>query len=148
MKNPSQISGYWRVWLHGPDGALKQQIEGHNVITANGLEALASYLASATTSGANTFKYVGIGTGSTAEASSDTALGGELARATGTASYVSGSIWRVTATFAAGTGTGAVAEYGLFNSSSAGTMLNRDTESVVNKGASDTLTTQVDITFS
>jgi hypothetical protein len=46
----------------------------------------------------------------------------------------------VTATFAAGSGTGAIVEYGLFNSNAAGTMLTRDVESAINKGAADTLT--------
>lgn len=43
------------------------------------------------------------------------------------------------ATFAAGTGTGALTEAGIFNASSAGTMLNRVVFATVNKGASDTL---------
>jgi hypothetical protein len=43
------------------------------------------------------------------------------------------------ATFPAGTGTGAVTEAGLFNASSAGTLLCRTVFSVINKGAADTL---------
>lgn len=143
------LKGRWRATLQGPDGGVKQVIEGDNVVCTNGKEFLASFLSSAA-AGASTFtmKYVGIGTDSTAEAAANTALGTELARQTGTASYVSNQIYRVTATFAAGTGTGAIVEYGLFSSSTGGTLLNRDTESVVNKGASDTLTVQCDLTIS
>jgi len=42
-------------------------------------------------------------------------------------------------TFGAGVGTGAVTEAGIFNASSAGTMLCRTTFSVINKAAADTL---------
>lgn len=135
--------------LRGPDGDLKQHVQGTNVVCTNGKEFLASYLASAAAGAATfTMKYIGIGTDATAELAANTALGVELARQTGTASYVSGQIYQVTATFAAGTGTGAIVEYGLFSSSTAGTMLARDTESVINKGASDTLTIVAQFTIS
>jgi hypothetical protein len=148
-KKPVELKGLWFIKLYGPDGSLKQEVEGQNVITTNGKDFLASFLQSAA-AGASTFtmKYIGIGTDSTAEAAANTTLGVELARQTGTASYVSSAIYKVTATFAAGTGTGAIVEYGLFSSSSAGTMLSRDTESVVNKGASDTLVVSTEITLS
>jgi hypothetical protein len=44
-----------------------------------------------------------------------------------------------TATFPAGTGTGAITEAGIFNASTAGTMLCRTTFPVVNKQAGDTI---------
>ena len=143
------LKGRWKAVLRGPDGQVKQEIEGDNVVCTNGKEFLASFLSSAAAGAATfTMKYVGIGTDATAEAAANTALGTELARQTGTASYVSNQIYRVTATFAAGTGTGAIVEYGLFSSSTGGTLLNRDTESVVNKAAGDTLTVQCDLTIS
>jgi hypothetical protein len=46
-----------------------------------------------------------------------------------------------------GTISGAVSEYGTFDSSSAGTMLNRDTEAVINVTASDDLVVTTEITF-
>lgn len=144
-----KLSGEWYICLYGPDGSLKEERRGHNVITTNGKEALASYLRSAAVSVVtNPFLQVAIGTGSTAESSSDTTLGTEAARTTGTATYTSGAIYEVYATFAAGTGTGAITEYGLFNSTTGGAMLSRDVESVINKGASDTLTTRLQITLS
>ena len=144
-----KLSGKWKAELRGPDGQLKDVKIGSNVICTNGKEFLASFLQSAA-AGASTFtmKYIGIGTDATAEAAANTALGVELARHTGTVSYVSNQIYQVKATFAAGTGTGAITEYGLFSSSSAGTMLARDTESVINKGAADTLTVTAQITIS
>ena len=143
------LSGKWTKELRGPDGELKQRLVGSNVICTNGKEFLASFLYSAAVAASTfTMKYVAIGTDSTAEAAAQTALGIETARTTATVSYVSNQIYQVTATFAAGTGTGAVVEYGLFSSSSAGTMLARDTEAVINKGAGDSLTVVAQISIS
>ena len=144
----TKLNGYWWIKLYGPDGELKEAREGKNVVTTNGKEALASLLASNLNSGVtNTFRYVAIGTNATAESAAQTALLTEVSRHTGTVSYVSGAIYKVTATFATGSGTGAIVEYGLFNSNSAGTMLTRDVESAINKGAADTLTIVHQITI-
>lgn len=150
-ENPRGITvkGHWIVQLYGPDGKLKDRREGNNVVVDVGKEFLASFLYSAAAA-ASTFtcKYIGIGTDSTAEAASNTALGTEVSRHTGTVSYVSNRMVQITATFATGSGTGAITEYGIFSSNSAGTMLARDTESVINKGSNDTLTVTAQITFS
>lgn len=148
-KNPCHIKGHWIVELFDENGKLKDFREGHNVICTNGLEAFANFLASSVASGV-TFPWtrIAIGSDATAEAASNTALGTELSRTTGVASYLSGAIYQVKATFATGSGTGAIAEYGLFNTSTGGDMLARDTESVVNKAAGDTLVVTHQLTFS
>lgn len=143
-----EILGHWEMKLFGPDGKLKQREAGQNVITTNGKEFLARYLTSAATTSTNTLRFIAIGTGSTPESASDTALGGELARASGSVTYTSGAIYEVAATFAAGTGTGAIAEYGLLNTSTGGTLFSRDTETVINKGAGDELQVTTKITLS
>ena len=143
------LEGRWKATLRGPDGAVKREIEGPNVVCTNGKEFLASFLSSAAAAASTfTMRYVGIGTDSTGETAANTALGTELARVSGVVSYVSNQMYRVTGTFAAGTGTGAIVEYGLFSSSTGGTMLNRDTEAVINKGASDSLEVRCDLTIS
>ena len=146
--NNCKIRGFWHVVLTGPDGAVKQSIGGENVITTVGKQYLASFLNSAATA-ATTFtaRYIAIGTNSTAEAAADTQLGTEVARHTGSVS-ASGAIYTIVATFPAGTGTGAIVEYGLLNSNTAGTLFSRDTEAVINKGAGDTLTVTHNVTFS
>lgn len=141
------LKGKWFITLYGAPGEVKEEISGYNVITTNGKEMFAQMLASCATGGTNTFRYIAIGSDATAEAASNTALGSELARAAGTASYASGAIYQVTATFASGTGTGSVYEYGLLNSTTAGTMLSRDTETLITKGANDTLTVTCQITL-
>lgn len=143
------LRGKWTLELFGPDGKLKDSRVGTNVICTNGKEFLASFLYSAAAAASTfTMKYIAIGTDSTAEAAAQTALGTEVSRHTGTVSYVSNQIYQVKATFATGSGTGAIVEYGLFSSSTGGTMLARDTESAINKGANDTLTVTGQITLS
>ncbi len=144
-----KMKGEWFITLYGPNGELKDRRQGFNVVTTVGKEFIASFLQSAVAA-ASTFtaKYIAIGTNSTAESASDTALGTEASRSTGTASYISGQIFQVTATFGAGSGTGAIYEYGLFSSNAAGTLIARDTEAVINKGASDTLTVVAQLTIS
>jgi hypothetical protein len=118
------------------------------VVCTNGKEFLASLLASAATSATNTAKYLAVGTGTGAESASDTALGTEVARHTGTVSYVSNQIYQVTATFSTGVAAGAIVEYGLLSSNTAGTLISRDVESVINVGASDTLEVVYQLTVS
>lgn len=148
-KSECQLVGKFFIELYGPDGDLIDYREGQNVVCTNGKEALASLLnAAAAAATTNTFRYIAIGSDSTAEAAANTALGTELSRHTGTVSYVSNQIYQVKATFATGSGTGSVVEYGLMNSNTGGTMLSRDTESAVNKGANDTLTVTYQLTIS
>lgn len=144
-----RVIGRWETRLYGPDGFLKDIQTGTNVVTTVGKDALAVFLNSAA-AGATTFttKYIAIGTGNTAETAADTTLSSELIRTTGTVSYVTSQIYQVSCTFAAGSGTGAIAEYGLFNSNSVGTMYARYTKSVINKGASDILVVTAQITMS
>ena len=142
------IKGYWKAELTDELGNLKDKKEGHNLVVTNGKEYLANFLASSVGAAAAwEMKFVAVGSDNTAAALANTALGTELARHTGTASYTSGAIYEVIATFAAGVGTGAIVEYGLFSSSTGGTMLSRDIEDVINKGASDTLTVTAQVTI-
>lgn len=139
---------YWST-LYGPDGEKKAEVGGDNVIVNVGKEYLASFLRSAAAAASTfTMRYVAIGTDTTAESSSDTGMNTEVSRHTATVSYVSNQIYRLTATFATGSGTGAITEYGVFSSNTNGTMLSRDIEAVINKGANDTLVVTYELTFS
>lgn len=144
-----KIEGRWFVTLYGPENEVKQYREGKNVITTAGVSALVEFLRAATSGPTtNTFRYLAVGADITSQTAADTALGSELARHTATVSAVTGGIYRLTATYVCGTGTGAITEYGVFNSSAAGDMLSRDTELVINKGANDDLVVATEITFS
>jgi hypothetical protein len=142
-----RLVGKWKSVLTRGSATIATR-EGFNVITTTGLHALADYLCSAAASATqNTFFYIAIGSDNTSEAASDTALGTELSRHTGTVTAFT-AVYQVKATFASGSGTGNVYEYGLFNANSGGKMLSRDTEGLITKGANDTLTVTAQITLS
>ena len=88
------------------------------------------------------------GVARTAAAAGQTALVTEAARQSLTSTTVSSNTVEYVAAFAAGTGTGAITEAGVLNAASGGTMLCRTVFSVVNKGASDSMTITWTITIS
>jgi hypothetical protein len=92
--------------------------------------------------------HMALGTGSAAAAAGNTALGTELDRNTLTSTTVSTNTIAYACTWAAGDGTGAITEAGIFDASSSGDMLARTVFSVVNKGASDSMTITWTITIS
>ena len=142
------LIGKWTAILTGPDGAVKDMRSGTNKVVDSGTEFLSSFFNSAATAAATfTMRYIALGTDGTAAAASNTALGTEISRHTGVVSNNSTSVFEVRATFAAGSGTGAVVEYGLLSSNTAGTLMARDIEAVINKGASDTLTVTHQLTL-
>ena len=116
-----------------------------NLVVTAGKGYVASRMKDAS---ATAMSHMGIGSGSTAAAASDTALGSQLARTSLTSTTVSGADVVYVDTFPAGTGTGAVTEAGIFNASSGGTMLCRTVFDVVNKGASDAMTITWTVTVS
>jgi len=127
--------------------ALNDEIvqEVPNLVVTAGKEYVASRMKDTS---ASAMSHMAIGTGSTAAAASQTALGSESARTGLTSTTVSGADIVYVDTFAAGTGTGAITEAGIFNASSGGTMLCRTVFSVVNKGASDAMTITWTVTVS
>jgi hypothetical protein len=133
-----KITGNVKIDVFSQDGLLKESQEIKNLVVTTGKYFIASRMVGTS---AATMGWMELGTGTTAAAVGDTTLqsaisGSRVALATNTASS---NVVTYTATFPAGTGTGAVTEAGIFNASSAGTMLCRTVFSVVNKGASDVI---------
>jgi len=116
-----------------------------NLVVTAGKNFVASRIKDAT---ASAMSHMAIGTGSTSPAAGDTTLGTETARVALTSTAVTNADVAYVSSFGAGTGTGAITEAGLFNASSAGTMLCRTTFSVVNKGADDSMTITWTVTVS
>ena len=127
--------------------ALNDEIvqEVDNLVVTTGKGYVASRMKDAT---ATAMSHMAIGTGSTAAAASDSALGSESARVALTSTTVSGADITYVATFGAGTGTAAITEAAVLNASSSGTMLCRTVFAVVNKGASDSMTITWTVTAS
>lgn len=142
MVNDSiKAKGTLQLTLIDENGKIKQQDE-HNLVVSAGLAYIASRMKDAT---ATAMSHMGVGTGTTAAAAGDTALGTALGArvaldsTTITTTSVTNDSVQYVATFGAGVSTGAITEAGIFNDLTGGTMLCRTVFSVINKGALDTL---------
>ena len=135
------IKGRLNIVLKGPDGQVKDEETVDNLIVTVGRYHIADQMAAQSEAA---MSHMAIGTGTTAAAATDTALETELDRNTlsSTTQGTSTDANKVTyiGDWAAGDGTGAITEAGIFNSASAGIMLCRTVFAVKNKGAGDTLT--------
>jgi hypothetical protein len=142
-----KVTGALRVVLTGPDGQIKDDRELKNLVVNTGLNFIASRMKEAT---ATVMSHMTLGTGTTAAAAGDTTLETEIsgARVALTSTTVTANQVTYIASFAAGTGTGAVTESGIFNASSSGTMLCRTVFPVVNKQAGDSMTVTWTVTVS
>ena len=125
------------------NGKIIQEVD--NLVVTAGKGYVASRMKDTT---ATAMSHMAIGSGSTAAAASDTALGNQLGRVALTSTTVSNAVVTYVASFPAGTGTGAVTEAAILNASSGGTMLCRTVFSVVNTGASDSMTVTWTVTVS
>ena len=141
----TKATGKLTVEIKDKDGKVKDTRELTNLVVSDGLDFIASRMKDAT---ATAMSHMAIGTGSTAAASGDSALGTEAARQALTSTTVNNNAVSYVASFAAGTGTGAITEAGVLNAASSGTLLCRTVFSVVNKGASDSMTITWTITIS
>jgi len=119
--------------------------EVDNLVVTAGKGYVASRMKDAS---ATAMSHMAIGSGTTNPAAGDTAPETQLGRVSLTSTSVSGAVVTYVATFAAGTGTGAVTEAAILNASSGGTMLCRTEFNVVNKGSSDSMTVTWTVTVS
>jgi len=129
------IKGDVVLVLTDENGNLKQRQEIKNLVVTTGLD----YISDKMVSSATTVSHMAIGTNNLAPAASQTALLAELDRNAFTTSSSSNGVCTFNAQWAAGDGTGAIAEAGIFAGSSGGTMLCRTTFDTVNKAAGDSL---------
>ena len=110
-----------------------------NLVVSAGKAFICDRIAS---NSSNVMTHMAVGTGNTTAVLGDTTLQSELARVALTVSGGTPSSNTITYTgeFPAGTGTGSLAEAGIFNAASSGTMIARTSFPVINKQASDTIT--------
>ena len=141
-----KFKGLVNIKLFGPDGNLKDSREINNLVVTAGLNHIADQLSASP--GEAAMSHMEIGTGTTAAQASDTTLETALDRNALTSRTDSNNVVTYVANWAAGDGTGAITEAGIFNAASSGTMLARTVFSVVNKGAGDTLAVSWSITLS
>lgn len=142
-----KATGRIKFDLYDESGKLQESREINNVVVTVGKNFLATWLTAATQ--ADYFmRYIGLGTGTAAATSGDTALQTELSsRVAGTLSPT-GNVWQNLAVFGPGINTGAITESGIFSESVAGTLFARQTFPVINKAAGATLQVTWQVTFS
>ncbi len=126
-----------RLELRGPDGEIKQVVEEENLIVTTGVNAIVDQLLASPA--LNKPTHMAIGTGAGAVAAGNTALTTELDRNALTTKTRSNAVLTMIGDWAAGDGTGAITEAGVFDAASTGNLHSRVTFSVVNKAAGDTL---------
>ena len=144
LQDSLKVTGDVLVEIIGADGALKDRREIKNLVVTTGKQFIAARMVNTPTA----MSHMAIGAGTAAAAAGDTALGSELGRVTLATSTASGAVVTYTASFPAGTGTGAVTEAGVLNAGTGGTLLCRTVFAVVNKGADDAMSITWQITVS
>jgi uncharacterized membrane protein len=144
-KDSSKVTGMVNVVIRDDSGKIKQEFTVPNLVVDTGLAFISSRMKDTSEAA---MSHMAVGTDNTVANAADTALGTQLARAALTSSTVTDNSIAYVATFAAGTGTGALTEAGIFNDPTAGTMLCRTVFSVINKGAADSMTVTWTVTIS
>lgn len=143
-ENTIKATGSLEVILKDRYGNVKQQFETHNLVVTVGKNFIASRMVGVTD---GVMTHMAIGTGTTDPVAANTTLEAEIARvAFNSAGTSAANVCSYSATFPAGTGTGAVTEAGIFNNSTGGVMLCRTEFLVVNKAADDILTINWNVT--
>jgi len=133
------VTGEVFLELLDENGELKMEQRVHNLVVDAGENHIADQLSSSP--GGAAMGWMAIGTGSTAAAFGDTALGAETDRNALTSRTDSVNVVTYVGTWSAGDGTNAaLREAGIFNAASTGTMLARAVYSNIDKQAGDTLT--------
>ena len=139
-----KLTGHVSIQLFDKNGVVKDSREIKNLVVTVGKEFIAARMVGTPTE----MSHMALGADNTAAAIGNTALGSELGRVALASDTASGAVVTYTASFPAGTATGAVVEAGIFNASSSGTMLCRTVFAVVNKGADDAMAVTWAITVS
>lgn len=151
MNNSLKMTGFVTLDLFDEFGNLKDRREVPNAVVTIGKNFIASRITGVSF---GVMTHMAVGTSNTGPSDlARTALAAEVA-ASRTALTVSGgtatnAVIAFSASFAAGVGTGALVEAGIFNGTSTYPttyMLCRTTFSVINKGASDSLTINWNVT--
>ena len=140
-----KIRGFVTAELRGPNGELKGQYRTENIVTNAGRQLIIDRLQAGTDAVAD---WMAIGTGTNAPAAANTALQTETARLKGDLTQPTAHTDRLVRAFAAGVGTGTIAEVGRLNDETTGVLLCRAAfDPTIPKGADDSLTVTYDITY-
>lgn len=139
------LRGSLELVLRGPQNELIERRKVNNLLVTAGRAWALGQLESVNIVTSQTISYMAIGSSTTAPATSDTALGGEVTRKS-IATFSTGGLtnnppsWQAQVSYATNEGNTTLAEVGLFNSNAAGTMFGHATFTSFVKATSNTLT--------
>ena len=146
IENVKGTKGELNIVLRDEAGNVKQEVTVPNLVVDTGLNYIASRMVGTSKS---VMSHMAVGSSNTAAASGNTNVGSILgSRKALTSSTATLNAVEYVATFAAGEGTGAIVEAGIFNASTSGDMLCRTVFDVINKGAADSMTITWTVTVS
>lgn len=145
LQNTINATGELTITVRGEDGVIKQVLNAKNLVVSVGKTFIASRMVGTASA---IMSHMAIGTATATPVVGDTTLGIEAGRVSLASGASSSNAITFTASFPAGTGTGAIAEAGVLNSASGGSLLCRTTFPVVNKAAGDSIAISWVVTIS
>lgn len=138
------VSGELQIVLRDKNGNIKVNKTEKNLVVSTGKAFIAKRMIGVAS---GVMSHMAVGSTNTVPIAGHTALLGEIGRAALVSSTVVDNTVTYSCLFAAGVGTGALTEAGIFNAGTAGEMLSRVVFSLVNKSSDDTLTINWKITL-
>jgi hypothetical protein len=141
-----KATGRLNIVVKDKDGNVKDQREETNLVVTTGLAFITSRMTDAAD---DVMSHMAIGTGTTAAAAGDSALGTEVHREALDSTTDSSNTIAYVSSFEANepSSAAAITEAGIFNAASGGTMLCRTVFDAVNKDVNDTMTITWTITL-
>lgn len=155
LKLPVVYGSLYLTVVHADGSRTPLGLVGHKVVTTAGVTKIVDFLRANDTSTGTLFKFHGIGTGSTAEASADTALVTELTteyspdstRPTGSQTNNGATVYRTVGTITVDATPGAaIREHGIFSAATAGTLLDRTVFAAITLSSGDSIAATYDLT--
>ena len=138
------VAGELQIVLRDKNGNVKVNKTEKNLVVSTGKAFIAKRMVG---TASVIMSHMAVGSTNTAPIAGHTALMNEIGRAAIVSSDVVDNTVTYSCLFAAGVGTGALTEAGIFNSDTNGEMLSRVVFSEVNKDIEDTLTINWQITL-
>jgi len=144
VKDSLKLKGDVKVVVLDQNKHVKDKREIHNLVVATGKEYIAQRM---TANATPVMTHMAVGSGNVTPTTADTTLVSETDRIVFDSSpSVTSNVITYVTTFPAGNATGTIAEAGIFNDDTTGTMLCRTNFNEVNKGASDVIVITWNIT--
>ena len=143
VKDSLKVKGDVKVVVYDENQFVKDAREINNLVVATGKDYIAQRMTANTT---NIMSHMAVGSGNVTPTTSDTTLNTETDRIVLDSTSVTSNVITYVTTYPAGNATGTIAEAGIFNAGSGGTMLCRTNFNEVNKGASDVIVITWNIT--